>query len=289
MTVQDMDRSVSFYSNVLAFEKVSDSKSATDNKGAYTRIVRLKLGDEMIELTAYHPSKGRPIPADMKSNDVYFQHIAIVVSDMDKAYAILKKNMASQISKMPETIPLSNPAAAGIRAFYFHDPDHHDLELIYFPQGKGQPKWQNTNGKLFLGIDHTAIGITSTEKSLNFYKNLLGFDRKGDSWNKGMEQMDLSNVKGASLHITGLRAEGGPGVEFLQYLVPGPGKPFPKDTKVNDIWYWQITVVTDQLGNLYKKLEEAHCHFIKRLIVGDKEAKYFIVQDPDGHALKITE
>jgi len=185
MTVRDMDKSISFYSKVLSFEKINDETSGNPS----VRKVRMKIGQETIELTQYLSLHGRSIPADMKSNDLYFQHIAIVVSDMDKAYEVLKKNMTGHISPMPETIPQSNVAAAGIRAYYFHDIDNHDLELIYFPQGKGQPKWQQTNGKLFLGIDHTAIGIGSTEKSLHFYQDILGMERKGDSWNKGMEQM----------------------------------------------------------------------------------------------------
>jgi hypothetical protein len=40
-------------------------------------------------LHEYLAPKGRPIPADSRSNDVWFQHIAIIVSDMDKAYKLL--------------------------------------------------------------------------------------------------------------------------------------------------------------------------------------------------------
>ena len=131
------------------------------------------------------------------------------------------------------------PAAEGIKAFYFHDPDNHKLELIYFPKGKGQDKWQNSNGKIFLGIDHTAIGVSSTENSHRFYMGMLGIERKGDSWNKGTEQEHLNNVEGASLHITGYRAVEGPGIEFLQYISPGPGKSYPSDSRADDIWHWQ--------------------------------------------------
>ncbi len=304
MTVKNIDSSVEFYTKVLQFEKVKDDSVSSPDM----RRVSMKLGNETLVLTSYFNKQGRPIPLDMKSNDLYFQHIAIVVSDMDKAYEVLKKYMTYKISVMPETIPKSNAAAAGIRAFYFHDIDHHDLELIYFPKGKGQEKWQETQGKLFLGIDHTAIGVKNTEASLHFYRDLLGITRKGDSWNKGMEQMDLSNVKGASLHITGLRTmDGDLGIEFLQYLEPGPGKPYPEDTQMKDIWYWQITLISDQVESLYRKLALEHYHFISKInrnlnltnyptrnsdnainntdIKNTKES--FIVQDPDGHALFI--
>ena len=179
ITVSDMNRSLRFYSEVLGFKKISDNEFAgTEYEkleglfGLRIRVARLQLGDETLELTDYITAGGRSIPEDARSNDLSFQHIAIVVSDMDKAYAQLRKNNVTFISTAPQTLPLSNTAAAGIKAFYFQDPDRHDLELIYFPQGKGQPKWQNNHDKIFLGIDHTAIGISNTENSLQFYSNL---------------------------------------------------------------------------------------------------------------------
>ena len=58
------------------------------------------------------------------------------------------------------------PAAAGIKAFYFTDPENHPLELIYFPENKGADKWHRSQG-LFKGIDHTAIGISNTDLAKN--------------------------------------------------------------------------------------------------------------------------
>lgn len=301
ITVKDMNTSVKFYSEVLGFNKISDEEFTGEDYeklegvfGLNIRVVRMQLGDEQIELTDYLTSGGRSIPEDAQSNDLYFQHIAIVVSDMDKAYGHLHKYMVMHVSTTPQTIPASNITAAGIRAFYFHDPDMHNLELIYFPKGKGQPKWQNTNGKIFLGIDHTAIGISSTEKSLHFYQDLLGIQRKGESWNMGMEQAHLNNVENASLHITGLRAERGAGIEFLQYIQPGVGKPYPADSKANDIWHWQTTLLVDDAESLYNKLREANYKFVSKELVhlqtkDGKHIKAFVVRDPDGHAMLIEE
>lgn len=81
---------------------------------------------------------------------------------MDKAYQSLRSFKVQHASTAPQTIPASNKAAAGIRAFYFRDPDGYYLETIYFPPGKGNPKWQQPNKALFLGIDHTAIAISNT-------------------------------------------------------------------------------------------------------------------------------
>ena len=300
ITVRDMNTALKFYSEVLGFKKISDEELFGEPYeklegifGLHTRVVRMQLGDEQIELTDYLTSGGRSIPADAKANDLSFQHIAIVVSSMEKAFAQLQKYTVEFVSTAPQTLPKTIVGAEGIKAFYFHDPDNHNLELIYFPNGKGQPKWQNNSGKIFLGIDHTAIGISNTEKSLAFYKELLGIERKGESFNFGTEQEHLNNVEGASLHITGLRSAAGPGIEFLQYLKPGAGSPYPADTRADDTWYWQTILIVDDAEALYNKLKEANYSFVSKALVynntSGKHDKSFIVKDPDGHAMLIRE
>jgi catechol 2,3-dioxygenase-like lactoylglutathione lyase family enzyme len=300
ITVKDMDRSVKFYTQVLGFKKISDAEYRGEQVeklhglfGINMRVVQLRLGDEIIELTDYLTTGGRSIPEDQKSNDLFFQHIAIVVSDMSKAYQHLRRFNVGHVSTAPQRLPASIPAAEGIEAFYFRDPDDHNLELIYFPSDKGQEKWHKKNDKIFLGIDHTAIGISSTGQSHIFYAELIGIERKGDSWNRGIEQEHLNNVEGASLHITGYRAATGPGIEFLQYLAPGPGRPYPADTRADDIWHWQTTIIVKDAAVLYNKLVEKGAALVSRqfteLNVNGRRAKCFIVRDPDGHALLIKE
>jgi len=249
ITVADMDKAIGFYSEVLSFQKISDIEVLGSEYerlqgifGVRLRVVKMKLGDEILELTEYLTPKGRPIPVESRSNDRWFQHIAIAVSDMDKAYEILRKYKVQYASTAPQRIPDSNKAAAGIRAFYFKDPDGHNLEIIYFPQGKGDPKWQNAQG-IFLGIDHTAIVVGNTDASLKFYRDLLGLRLAGESENFGTEQEHLNNVFGAKLRISGLRAASGLGIEFLDYLAPSDGKPLPPNSRPNDLWHWQTTLV----------------------------------------------
>ena len=301
ITVSQMDRSVLFYARVLGFKKVSDLEVSGNEFeqlqgifGLRMRIVRMQLGDEFIELTDYLTSGGRSIPEDAKSNDLFFQHIAIVVSDMDKAYQRLRRFNVEYVSTGPQTLPKSNHAVEGIRAFYFHDPDRHNLELIYFPKGKGQPKWQNGKGKVFLGIDHTAIGVSNSDTSLKFYHDILGFTRKGESWNNGTEQSHLNDVENASLHITALRVAEGPGLEFLQYLVPGPGKTYPTDSRADDIWHWQMIVITSDAEKLFEEFKRSSYRIVSGQLVhmmakNNFRSKSFIVRDADGHAVLIRE
>ena len=201
ITVSDMDRTLKFYSEVLSFEKVSDQTVRDTNylrlEGASAsgvRVVRMRLGDEYIELMQFAGTQGRPVPADSRSNDRWFQHIAIVVSDMGRAYERLRDAHVEQISSGPQRLPDWNVSAAGIEALYFRDPDRHALELIHFPPDKGQSKWHSPANKLFLGIDHSAIAIGDTNTSLQFYRDLLGLRIEGTSDNSGIEQEQLFGV-----------------------------------------------------------------------------------------------
>ena len=94
--------------------------------------------------------------------------MAIVVSDMAKAYEVLQRHQVRQISPEPQTIPPSNVPAAGIKALKFRDPDNHDLELLWFPPGKGAAGWHQSGDRLFLGVDHTAITVGATRRAWPF-------------------------------------------------------------------------------------------------------------------------
>jgi catechol 2,3-dioxygenase-like lactoylglutathione lyase family enzyme len=299
MTVSDMDRAVEFYS-ALTFKKVSDVEVLGDEFehlegvfGARMRIVRMKLGNEFLDLTQYLAPPGRPIPADSRSNDLWFQHIAIVVRDMDEAFQRLRALKVQFVSTGPQTLPPSIKAAAGIKAFYFRDPDQHNLEIIYFPPAKGDPRWQEKTDHLFLGIDHTAIGISNTDTSLKFYQRLLGLHKVGESENFGPEQEHLNQVFGAHLHITGMRSDSGPGVEFLEYLTPTDGRPRPADVRANDIVHWQTMIQVDDVDVVAKKIRDAGVQFISPGVVTmPKDAgfsKGVVVSDPDGHSVLLVE
>ena len=302
MTVSDMDRSIEFYSQVLSFEKISDVEVTGEDYehlvgvfGLRIRVVRMKLGDEFIELTEYLAPKGRPYPVDTRSNDRWFQHIAIITRDMDKAYAWLRQNKVEHASTGPQRLPDWNKGAAGIKAFYFRDPDRHYLEILQFPDGKGDSKWHHESDKLFLGIDHTAIVVSNTDASLKFYQDVLGLHIAGTSENYGVEQEHLNNVFGAKLRITSLHASnGGPGIEFLEYLAPRDGRPFPADERANDLFHWQTTLAVVSVDRAAQDLFAGKYSLISSGAVAIKDgrlglSKALLVRDPDGHVMQLIE
>ena len=299
ITVSDLESVVPFYEEVLSFKKVSQYEWSSEevqrlfgikHESLDAKVVVLQLGEEQIELIQFNNEMlDRTIPLDSKSNDLWFQHIAIVVNDMEEAYKRLRSFRVKHVSTAPQTLPDYIPAAAGISAFYFRDPDGHNLELIHFPKGKGNPKWQKETDELFLGIDHTAIGISNTDVSAQFYQEELGLKVAGNSENYGTQQERLNQVFGAHLLITGLQAKEGIGVEFLEYLAPPGGRPYPLDSQPTDLWHWHTVIEVEEVSKVYQQLQNSNYTIISNGLVTIGNQNLFLVRDPDHHALLIIE
>ncbi len=191
----------------------------------------MRLGAQDIALVQFS-TQGRPYPCDSRSDDLWFQHLAVVVNDMDLAYAHLSSHGGWRpISEGgPQLLPPSNGA---VRAFKFRDPDGHPLELIWFPPAQGRTMWHpKISAALFLGIDHSALCVASTARSLAFYR-ALGLRVSERSVNRGPAQERLDGVPDARVRVTSLRpaSAASPGLELLAYRPPGraAGIVFPND------------------------------------------------------------
>jgi catechol 2,3-dioxygenase-like lactoylglutathione lyase family enzyme len=195
-------------------------------------------------------------------------------------------------------LPITNPAAAGIRAFYFQGPALHPLELISYPKGKGEARWQVAgragSAAEVLGIDHTAIAVSNTDRSKHFYTELLGLRVAGTSLNSGAEQAALSGVPDPRVRITTLRGESGPGIELLEYESPRRGRLTPRDTRANDAWRCVITLAMTDLTHTVARLRAAGTPIVSgdiREAAGLFEGGTRAVEvlDPDGHALRLVQ
>jgi catechol 2,3-dioxygenase-like lactoylglutathione lyase family enzyme len=300
VVVSDLKRSRAFF-ELLGFTALREQELAGPLEAQRTGVAQarvhsleLALGNERLTLRQFvTPANGRAIPRDSRGNDLWFQHVAIVVRDMDRAYGWLRAHHVAHVSSGPQTLPRWNENAAGIRAFYFVDPDGHPLELIHFPPGKGAPRWQTSVSCTrqprelcqFLGIDHTAITVSDTDASLAFYRDRLGLRVAGESENYGPEQEHLNGVFGARLRITSLRASSGPGIELLEYLAPRGGRPAPDDTRANDLAHWQIDVTATSIGAVWSAVAESGGRGVGHTASPDEA----LVRDRDGHALSVSQ
>jgi catechol 2,3-dioxygenase-like lactoylglutathione lyase family enzyme len=274
--VADRARAADFYRSALGFRNAVHAPNpvrlldALAREGARATETMLALGAEELALVEF-ADPGRPYPASRRSNDRWFQHLAIVVSDMDTAYGHLRAHRGWQpISRnAPQTLPVSN---GRVRAFKFRDPDGHPLELLWFPPGNGHHNWEQVAARSsspFLGIDHTALCITSTRRSVAFYGS-LGLRVTGRSINRGEAQSKLDDIDHAHVRVIGLRpaASSGPGLELLAYRPPGSMR---GSSGLRDIASdWIVFGVAAEGGRALRAADR-------------------LATDPDGHRLLLVE
>lgn len=245
--------------------------------------ITLRLGEQDIALIAIQPP-GKPYPAAIAGWNSLFQHIAIVVTDMAKAYARLStvEGWTAISSGGPQILP---PSSGGVDAFKFRDPEGHPLELIAFAPGSVPLEWQQTSGAECLGIDHSAISVSNSAASMRFYQG-LGLHRTGGSLNRGPEQSKLDDVAGAVVEVTALALpseQTSPHVELLCYR--GEFKSRRSQQRPNDVTATRFVFAVDPVVSLAALCENHHAAHISapaRLADGTSRA---LLQDPDGHLI----
>lgn len=298
LTVSDTNRAVDFFTGAFDFTLTADTVLSGDEASylygvpnAQVRISSLQLGAETIRLMEFLNTEARPIPADSKSNDLWFQHFAIIVSDMDKAYAQIQRLSFTPISPEPQTLPND------IQAFKFRDSDGHALELLQFPPGLGAEHWQDKS-RLFLGIDHSAISIANTERSLELYRDILGLTHQGSFTNIGIKQETMDNLFSAKVIVTSLTPKTGRlGVEFLDYLTPPGARPFPIDQRTSDLVHMHFEFLVDDIEVALKALESAPrdlcVQFVSPKVIELPDVMPFkraaLWREPDGHNILLVE
>src|ERR1044071_4792525 len=75
-----------------------------------------------------------------------------------------------------------------------------------------------------LGADHTGITVSSLERSLAFWRDVLGFELSHKAHQKGELAREITGVKGAEIKLAVLKTPGGHKIELLEYLAPADRK-----------------------------------------------------------------
>ena len=296
MTTPDLGRAVAFYAGALGFAVEREFELGGEDfarcngiRGAAARGSTLRLGDERIELVQF-AGGGAPYPADSASPDLWFQHVAIVVSDMGAAHAHLSKHGVgwTPISEGgPQQLP---PSSGGVTALKFRDPDGHPVELLCFPPGGGPTKWRGAAGSAtpFLGIDHSAIAVADTARSAAFYTDLLGLSVGSRSVNRGVEQERLDAAFNAVVEVTPLLMpdENSPHVELLCYRVPPTGRPIPVTARPHDVAATVLLIETADLAAMVDRAMGEGVRFVSPGLQTDTDGRASaMLHDPDGHLL----
>lgn len=287
---RDLERAIAFHRDALGFEVIdADAPPPAWTRlpamdASLSRCARLKLGVQEIEFTEFPDAA--PYPHDSASCDLWFQHCAIVVSDMDAAYRRITADGAIPITQGgPQRLP---PATGSVTAFKFRDPDGHPLELIAFPEGTGDPCWQMARSGIApnLGIDHSAISVRDVARSALFYE-LLGLQMEARGVNRGVEQQRLDDLADVEVDVIAMQAATRtPHLELLGYRTPRGRAALPSSATAitADRLVWQarnVDVLLDALTD---------AGFAAAVVANGPVdgANVALLRDPDGHLLSVA-
>ena len=277
-----------FYIRAFGFVRIEDSPKSDPGfaeligfADGQVRLTSLRLGNQVISLAETQPP-GRSYPKDVPGWDPRFQHFAIVVSDMTAAYANLQafRNWTAISTDGPQILP---PSSGGVTAFKFRDPEGHPLEILAFEPGARPAHWAFRSDNFCLGIDHSAVSVADTGRSVAFYSR-LGLARTASSLNIGREQEELDNLLGAVVEVTALAppTQAVPHVELLCYR--GSFDRRQLLTNRNDVAATQLVfeVEPDALDVIVALNRDTT---ISSSTTAESGGLRVLLRDPDGHLL----
>lgn len=188
-----------------------------------------------------------------KPNSLDFQHLAIIVRDIENVFEKLKKQNVKIVSSSPQTIPLKNTTAGGITVLYLYDGNGFSLALVEYPIDKGKTKWHN-NLNLIKGIDHSAIVVSSLSKSTAWYTE-HGYHIDVEDQRYGVEQDNLTGVPESRVSLVGFEGSESYGTEIIEYTSP-------KSQNIKDGVRQQMLIISNHQSNITGLHKDPSGHYV---------------------------
>jgi len=139
VVVSDMERSLTFYRDLLGMEELMNLKYDADpvmmglpGTEPKQHLVMLSAGNTIVELIQYIEPRGKPF--DRMPCDFANMHIAFQVDDVSKVYREAAAKGIKSFHKNPNFIAEDGGPLAGYGYVYFRGPDNEILEFIQKPK-----------------------------------------------------------------------------------------------------------------------------------------------------------
>jgi catechol 2,3-dioxygenase-like lactoylglutathione lyase family enzyme len=143
-----------------------------------------------------------------------------------------------------------------------------------------------------LAADHTGVTVSNLERSLAFWRDVLGFEFSHSTHQKGEIAEQITGVKGAELKLGVVKAPGGHKIELLEYLAPADRK---KDASLRpcDVGQVHVALIVDNLDAVLEKIAASGWRAAgepQSLTGGPNAGKRVIyVRDPDGTTIEFMQ
>ena len=141
-----------------------------------------------------------------------------------------------------------------------------------------------------VAADHTGITVSNLERSLAFWRDVLGFELSHRAHQKGELAEQITGVPGAEILIAVLKAPGHK-IELLEYRAPANRKKI--EARPCDVGSVHVALMVDNLEAVLETIAASGwsaAGIPQTLTVGPNAGKRVIyVRDPDGTTIEFMQ
>ena len=142
-----------------------------------------------------------------------------------------------------------------------------------------------------VSADHTGITVSNLERSLAFWRDVLGFEFSHTAHQKGELAEEITGVEGAELKLAVLKTPGGHKIELLEYLAPADLK--RANLRPCDVGFVHVALLVDDLDAVLAQITASGWEAAGKpqtLTKGPNTGKRVVyVRDPDGTTIELMQ
>jgi len=141
-----------------------------------------------------------------------------------------------------------------------------------------------------ISADHTGITVSNLERSLAFWRDVLGFEPSHNAHQTGKLAEEITGVAGAEIKLAVLKTPGGHKIELLEYLAPDR-KQVP--LRPCDVGSVHVALLVDDLDAVLGRIFTSGWKAAGKpqtLKTGPNAGKRVVyVRDPDGTTIEFMQ
>jgi catechol 2,3-dioxygenase-like lactoylglutathione lyase family enzyme len=143
-----------------------------------------------------------------------------------------------------------------------------------------------------LAADHTGITVSNLERSLTFWRDVLGFELSHTAHQTGEMASEITGVQGAEIKLAVVKTPGGHKIELLEYLAPRQRKA-NVDLRPCDVGFVHVALIVNDLDAILSAINASGWEAAgepQTLQSGPNAGKRVVyVRDPDGTTIEFMQ
>jgi catechol 2,3-dioxygenase-like lactoylglutathione lyase family enzyme len=165
------------------------------------------------------------------------------------------------------------------------------LDVCFRVTSKNMSMSTSRNEFRIISADHTGITVSNLERSLAFWRDVLGFELSHTAHQKGELAQEITGVEGAELKLAVLKTPGGHKIELLEYLAPADRK--RTNFRPCDVGFVHLALLVEDLDLVLGRIAASGYKAAGKpqtLRRGPNAGKRVVyVSDPDGTTIEFMQ